>query len=202
MLLRCSICKGQFEIEPNPHKTTVYCSHCGAPLDMKPKARRSEASVATASSLMALAGETVPEAAPQKPVGKGVLVQQPPQQRTSQSPGEYGFNTRPAFPPDPVPAQTASSDPLASLASAAHAPYGASTVMRKKSRKKNNSAAIMLIVGTTLVCIVVLAVVLIIHFNQTPEAAPAPPPPPAHSPGEMFPNVPTEKTPAEAPQQQ
>ncbi len=40
MLIRCSICKGQFEVEPSSNKTTVFCSHCGTPLDIRVKTLR------------------------------------------------------------------------------------------------------------------------------------------------------------------
>jgi hypothetical protein len=189
MLLRCSICKGQFEVEPSPHKDTVFCSHCGAPLDMKPKTKRAPAASSTSSSsLLALAGEQAePPTPPQQPRGQGLLAQQPPQQRTSQSPGEYNLSSRPSFPGAPAPSEPAPNDTLAFLASATPSPHTTTVSVRRKLRKKDNSAAIMVIIGTILICAVILAVVLILHYNQAPEA---PAPTPTHQPGELFPNVP------------
>lgn len=61
MLLRCSICKGQFEVEPSPHRSTVFCSHCGTPLDIRTGPRQPPPPVRTATSARPATGVRPPD---------------------------------------------------------------------------------------------------------------------------------------------
>jgi hypothetical protein len=75
MLLRCSVCKGQFDVDPDMKKPTVFCSHCGAQLQtVKPGRRRAPNNT---QAVGALGGEGFPglqaEAAPPEPTLGGFV---------------------------------------------------------------------------------------------------------------------------------
>jgi len=209
MLLRCSICKGQFEVEPSPNKNTVFCSHCGTPLDMRPKSRTPMSAKSPAAlNALGVADPSQTSTVPQESAGNSLenLFAQPDQE---EQPAPIAPRpSRPAAPqnaskeyalaqPDPVPVQP--TDPLAQLAqSSPPSGYSRPAIRRMAKQKKSNNMAIIVVVVTVLIAGLIIGAVLVFHGSNPP--APEPVAPVIHhDPGELFPNKAPEPAPPAQP---
>ncbi len=190
MLLRCSKCKGAFEVEPNPYKGVVFCSHCGAPLQVgrtphgvAQAVRKSGTGHTTSSiedsSLAALAGNVA--SVPAEEMSR-------PTRRDPPLPAVFvEADTQIEIPSKD--ARTAADVELGALAAGAVRHPATSRVRFRKARQQKQSSetgifVVVLVAGACLIVAIVVGAVIMMNNRNAPVVAPKAQNRP--QPGEMF----------------
>ncbi len=202
MWMRCSQCKGQFEIEPKSGQKLVFCSHCGAQLRVTTKRFKASQDPQSIQSISALTGETAEATEDESPFtvnalssGQDPVLQAlggaPAEEISEQPPHENPADPLSAFTATPVPPDD-SADPLAALtspsasSSRAHAPRP--VPFRRKKKQENMAPLVIALagVGTLLLAGIIAAVVILNHKEEPKPVAPRSSGPDV---GELFANV-------------
>jgi hypothetical protein len=186
MLLRCSVCKGQFDVDPDMKKPTVFCSHCGAQLQtVNPGRRRAPNNNAAVG---ALSGEQLPGTQQE-------VITEPPApalggfvEEFEAPPAEHG-----AAPIQPVASDNFSSYPGANMPPSSSQYSPAAGPRRPVRRKKDNMMIIVIVLVA--VFVVAIGVTCAILFMGPEEKKVAPKKEEDNMPnaGELYKNVPTGK---------
>jgi hypothetical protein len=170
MLLRCSVCKGQFDVDPDLRKPTVFCSHCGAQLQtVKPGRRRAQNNSAAVGALTTeeLPGLTQ-ETAPEPTLGGFVEEFEAPPAPLEQGPA----------PIQPVASSGGFSDPFSnapvqnSAGGFPSAPYSAPASNRGRPpmrRKKDNGMMVVMIIVGAFVVIIGVVVAAMMMSGEDPK---------------------------------
>ena len=204
MLFRCSVCRGQFDVEPDRQKPIIYCSHCGAALQTgKPKKKVSASTNAALDSLggpeptqgqsfdqFVAGGSSQGYVESYDAPGNDPVVEQTmpiPNQRYQQPSEQYDFAPQPVAPPSrsgmpgPLPPQQFYGSPM---------PSPMASSVRRPVQKKDNTMMIIIIIGAIVAVLGLVGLsVFIIMMNSQPEPPQKVLRPVGPPPGELFPDA-------------
>ena len=159
MIFRCSVCKGQFELDVDAKKkAVVFCAHCGAALRTGKPGEHAPHPPTPAE--MALLGNSADSPAAADLGGSSL------EQLANAKSHGYVEAFDPSAPADA--AADPGNDPLAALAGGGggSAPRSTARLPRRPLRRQDNTAAIMIVSALGLVAMFVVIIVVVIFLMQ------------------------------------